>query len=228
MTVAALGPLQRVTIGMVRGAQALGISGCFGVALWAAAFGVLGMARSILPLAAEPPASMPEGLDPLGPRAEAPIQSLPVARLRHESDSNAVVAELAELASRQGLGWSRGDYRWSAATAEWPGALEITTSFTAPYLPIRRFLDSVVQKMAGASVKAVQFRRSSPESPQLDAKLVLVIFMDPEHTAADAPSTSAAMAAPAAVNAVRAASVAAAQKVRPTVGKTTAPAGGAP
>ncbi len=131
----------------------------------------------------------------LQPRVEAPrpppIQ--PVRpRLTKLGEAHRLPAGLALAARSSGLGWPAADYRIIEATPDRMATLEVRCTLKGPYPNLRRFLAQVLNNLPGATIRELQMSRPSSEAHDVDARLVLQVFLDDETTVEAMPTMAGA------------------------------------
>ena len=106
----------------------------------------------------------------------------PPARLKlpRHGDIQSLLARIAQAARSQDLGWPAADYRVNPATAERLATLDVRCTLKGPYPKLRRFLAQVLSKVPGATIRELQMSRPSSETLDVEAKLVLQVFLDEE------------------------------------------------
>lgn len=88
-----------------------------------------------------------------------------------------LLARIERSAVEQGLGWPQADYRITQASGELPAALEVRCTLKGPYLGIRRFVTALLLDQPTLTLREFALSRASAEASQVDAKLVLVVYL---------------------------------------------------
>jgi len=166
---------------VARGVQALGWTGALGIGLLLASMVIAGT-------------SWREKNAPL-PRTEAtvpstPVQAAPAAAtvpplaLPGAAEVPLLLTQIQVAATSQGLGWPAADYKLSPATETLPAALEVRCSFKGPYPKVRAMLSQILSDVPGLAIRDLVISRASSETAEVEAKMVLLVFLQDQSTSA--------------------------------------------
>jgi Tfp pilus assembly protein PilO len=95
-----------------------------------------------------------------------------------EDELPTVLADIARLARDEGLSFPMSDYTWTPQTEAEFGQYELQFSLKGGYLPIRHFLQDLLNNEPALAIRNVSLSRDSPAQPDLNAKIRIVIFAD--------------------------------------------------
>lgn len=107
----------------------------------------------------------------------APAASSPRTHWPAAAEVPTLLSRIERSAVEQGLGWPQADYRITAATAELPASLEVRCTLKGPYLGIRRFVTALLLDQPTLTLREFSLTRASAEASQVDAKLILVVYL---------------------------------------------------
>ncbi len=125
--------------------------------------------------------------DSLSPNAPPHGPDRAVEPLWPQTSSVPVLLDrMSRLAAAQGIGWPRADYRYIAATAELPAALEVQCALKSSYPAIRRFVTEVLREWPSATLRELQLQRGGADLPEVEARITMVIFLADGSAAAPA------------------------------------------
>jgi hypothetical protein len=95
--------------------------------------------------------------------------------------SDAVPAALRGLyqaAHKQGLVLETGDYTWTHGATERLAHYRVALPLKGSFTQVLGFMDQVLQDNPRMALENASFKRDKVDDPQVDAKLVFVIFVD--------------------------------------------------
>lgn len=107
----------------------------------------------------------------------------PPLALSDKSEVPLLVTQIAQTANANGLTWPAAEYRIVAATQEKPASLEIRCVLRGSYPKVRSMLAELINGVAGFSVRELSMSRASSEVAQVEAKLVMAVFIRDEASA---------------------------------------------
>lgn len=163
-------------VGFARLQQWLGLPGQIGLGMLLAAGVVLSFAYRQHALAVfpadtiKPERQSQEALQP-GRRADSAL------RLPPASDIPLLLTRIQRAAIEEGLGWPKADYRFTEATEEAPAAVEVRCALKGQYPSIRRFVTALLLDAPTLTLRDFALSRPSPDSPDVEAKLGIVVYV---------------------------------------------------
>ena len=166
---------------LARAHQVLGWAGWAGIAACAVAGSML-LAQRPDESAALPAADLHEV--PVATQVAEPPPAI-VAR----ADIPLVITQLEHAALDNGLGWPAADYHVAPATDRLPARLEVRLAFKAPYPKLRAMLAQVLKSVPGVTLRELRFTRPNAQSADVDAHVVVGIFVE-DDAAAPAPAAA--------------------------------------
>lgn len=107
----------------------------------------------------------------------------PTLALSEKSEVPLLVTQIAQTANANGLTWPAAEYRIVAATQEKPASLEIRCVLRGSYPKVRSMLAQLINAIPGFSVRELSMSRASSEVAQVEAKLVMAVFLRDEASA---------------------------------------------
>jgi len=158
--------------------QLVGWAGVVGVALMLVAAAIVSLAwtrpvaridrviASESKLAAAAPRSLTTDLSPL--------------RLPDKSEIPLLVTQIALAANASGLAWPAAEYKLVAATQEKPASLEVRCALRGTYPKVRAMLARLVDGVPGFSLRELSMSRPSSEVAEVEAKIVMAVFLRDE------------------------------------------------
>lgn len=176
----------RVVLGRLR--EAMGWTGALGLALLvvAAAIGFGAWTKRVE--AAVSPVSPHDtavlNSSPL--TSEVAAATVPMLQLTKVGDIPLVLTRIERAVTDSGLPWTAGDYRVNPASDREAGSFEVRCTFKAPYPKVRALVAALIGSLPAMTFREMSFARSSIDSPDVDAKLSVVVFL-----ADEAPPTKA-------------------------------------
>jgi hypothetical protein len=180
-----LAPAERpvARIAFARLLQTIGWAGLAGVALLVVAMLVAWDARAKRDDVAAILASIAASKSaPLPSVAKPPEQA--VGKLPRRDDIPLLLTRVERAAVDNGLPWAAGDYRFVPATEHQAAALEVRCAFKAPYPKLRAMLADLIGSVPALTIREMSFSRPSIDSPDVDAKFVLAIFLADDDSSA--------------------------------------------
>ncbi len=109
--------------------------------------------------------------------------STPRVRWPAVADVPTLLTRMERTAVEQGLGWPQADYRITAA-GELPAALEVRCALKGAYPSIRRFVTALLLDQPTLTLREFSLSRANADANQVDAKLVLVVYLAGDATEA--------------------------------------------
>jgi hypothetical protein len=106
-------------------------------------------------------------------------------KLPTRGDIPELLKKIESAATRNGLSWSAAEYRFVAATGTNPAAIEIRCAFRAPYPRVRAMLVDVFGSVRAVTIRELNFSRESIDSADVDAKVVMAMFLSDDRPAGD-------------------------------------------
>lgn len=167
-------------VALARAYQRLGTAGALGIALLALALVLAVPARQLqrdntaLAADVESALQLPIATPQVTP-APSPWRLLPPT-----SDVPLLLTRLQRTAVEHGLGWSKADYRLQPASAGRPAALQVDFALNGPYLAVRGFITALLQDAPSLTFTSFSVRRANAQTPDVEAKLSLVIYLSDE------------------------------------------------
>ena len=195
MIAASIHPLHGMRVRLARAHQRIGWAGLAGLGLIVAALWVLGLAwsarnaflqaealREVAALTATAPAAMPA--IPVAAPASAP--DLP--RL---ADVPLLLTQMEQAALGNGLAWRAAEYRITAATPARPASLEVRCSIGGTYPKLRSMLVQLMNTVPAFTIREFSTSRPSSESADIEARLLLAVFLLEDASGFDTPPAKA-------------------------------------
>jgi hypothetical protein len=176
---------------IARVVQMIGWSGMAGIALLVASalvFAIAWHANEEPSIADEAAVERPR-LVPLAVVDDAAQLSLP--DMPAASDVPQLIGQFERAAVRNGLQWKSAEYRLVSSTVTLPGSLEVRCAITGAYPQLRGMLVQLRQTMPSLSIRDFSASRANAETPDVEAKLVLAVFLR-DAVAASVSSTAVA------------------------------------
>jgi len=183
-------------IGLVRTYRRLGWASLAGLALMLAAAGIVASAWNDHRYASESAARMTSSpadvLDVRVPARESltttasAVDYLPIL-----SELPTLLTAIEATAVDNRLGWAAADYRLKPATDREPASLEIRTRFVGTYPQIRRMVAQVLERIPAVTFRQLSLTRTSSDTAEVEAKVVIAILLADGPASADKPASSA-------------------------------------
>ena len=110
-------------------------------------------------------------------------------RLRWPSarETPKLLERIERAAVERGLGWPQADYRFVAATSEAPESLEVRCALKGPYKSVRGFVTALLLDNPTLTFREFSLVRPNADAENVDARLTIVIYLDPSVGKAAAP-----------------------------------------
>jgi len=108
-------------------------------------------------------------------------------QLSDKSEVPLLVTQIAQAAKTNGLTWPAAEYRIVAATQEKPASLEVRCVLRGSYPKLRSMLAQLINGVPGFSLRELSMSRASSEIADVDAKLVMAVFLRDEAPAHSRP-----------------------------------------
>jgi Tfp pilus assembly protein PilO len=99
-----------------------------------------------------------------------------------------LLKQMEQAAIQNGLEWRSAEYRIVAATALMPGSLEVHCGITGSYPKLRGMVVQLIRSVPALSIREFSASRSTAESIDVDAKLVLAVFLRDESAIPTSPN----------------------------------------
>jgi hypothetical protein len=169
-------------LALVRLHQRVGLAGVVGLGLLAAAALTAALAWREHRDFVRERAQQVEAPPSAGPVVSAPRSDVRTAPARWPTTGEVPVllTRIERAAVEQGLGWAQADYRFNAATTDTPDSLEVKCTLKGPYPSIRAFVTALLLDMPTSTLREFSISRVSAEATNVDAKLSLVVYLDPD------------------------------------------------
>lgn len=100
--------------------------------------------------------------------------------LSDKSEVPLLVTQIAQTAKANGLTWPAAEYRMVAATQEKPSSLEVRCALRGSYPKVRSMLAQLINGVPGFSLRELSMSRVSSEVAEVEAKLVMAVFLRDE------------------------------------------------
>lgn len=164
-----------------RGTEHFGRTGWLGLALCAlaAAWFALLWSRHREPLPVRP-------LLPVAAVVPAPVASSPMplwklnTTLARRSEQALLLKEIQQVTVSQGLAWAAADYKFVPASEAMPSSLEVHCTLKGPYPRLRATFVQWLRQVPGLAIRDLMLTRPNSDAPEVEAKLVLVVFLRSE------------------------------------------------
>lgn len=98
-------------------------------------------------------------------------------RLGESAGRGELLKALFAEAARAGIALSQGDYQRLSDTDGGYQKQQLTLPVRGAYPQIRKFVDTVLEKLPAASLDEISFRRDNVRSPVIEARLKLTIYL---------------------------------------------------
>lgn len=171
---------QWAAVRVARGTALLGRTGWLGLALCAAA--ALWFAQvwvrhqQLLPVVPAEPVAVATGS-----AASSPMPLPELGTLLARRDEQALLlTEIQQVAVSQGLAWTAADYKLLPASEATPASLEVRCTLKGPYPHLRAALARWLKQVPGLAIRDLALSRPGSEVMEVEAKLVLVVFLRSE------------------------------------------------
>jgi hypothetical protein len=106
------------------------------------------------------------------------------------SDLPRLLTAIEATAVDNHLGWSAADYRLKPASDREPASLEIRARFVGTYPQIRRMVAQVLDRIPAATFRQLSFARTSSDTAEVEAKVVIAILLADGPAGADKTASS--------------------------------------
>lgn len=183
MTARAVKPWQRAAVLLARVHQVIGWAGVAGLALIATAAAVMSLTWSthhawLDAQAAKSSTAAPVlRAVPVTAAAAATAPALVAPDLPQAGDIPLLLTQMKQAAVANGLEWRAADYRVTPATPTQPASLEVRCSLRGPYPKLRSMLAQLIGSVPAFSVREFSASRPNADTPVIEAKLVLAVFL---------------------------------------------------
>jgi hypothetical protein len=95
------------------------------------------------------------------------------------TDVPGIFSEIVQHARDKSIPINQADYRYSPATATSPGSYEMACHLRSRYLPMRQFVQDLLNDEPRIALRELSFAREAPAQPELDTHMRLVVFVRP-------------------------------------------------
>ena len=112
----------------------------------------------------------------------AETASLTRSDLARLGDVPLLLTQMKQIAVVNGLGWTAADYRITPATDTQPSSLEVRSTFKGPYPKLRSMVSQVLRDVPAATLRELNLSRSSSDSADVEAKVVIAVLLQDEPT----------------------------------------------
>ena len=173
---------QGVGWGGVVGITLLGVAGVAIALAWLAqqAYVQASAARSVVALQSTPLRAGTEASPPATP-------DLPSA-----SEIPLLLTQMKQAAVSNGLDWRAAEYRVTASISARPASLEVRCSLKGPYPKLRGMLVQLMSAIPSFTIREFSASRPSADVAEIEAKLVLAVFLQDSVTETDALASKTA------------------------------------
>ena len=96
------------------------------------------------------------------------------------TDAPGLFADIVQRARDKSIPITQADYRYTPATNSAPGTYEMACHLHAHYLPMRQFVQEVLNALPVVAVRDVRFARETAGQSELDTHVRFVVFVRPE------------------------------------------------
>lgn len=168
----------RVRVLAARMLQSVGWAGVAGLVLMLAASTIVAFAWT-----QRSPRSDPINLADPRPAPAAPPDrpvDLSPMQLSDKSEVPLLVTQIAQAAKANGLVWPAAEYRIVVATQEKPASLEVRCVLHGNYPKVRSMLAHLIDGVPGFSLRELSMSRASSEVAEVEAKLLMAVFLRDE------------------------------------------------
>jgi hypothetical protein len=167
----------RVQVLAARMLQLVGWAGVAGLMLMLAASTIVALAwvqrsAQVLPVIATDSKLAP------APR-DQPVEPTRL-ELSDKGEVPLLVTQITQAAKANGLTWPAAEYRIVAATQEKPASLEVRCVLRGSYPKLRSMLAQLINGVPGFSLRELSMSRASSEVADVDAKVVMAVFLRDE------------------------------------------------
>ena len=183
MSQAAMRAFHPIQVAFARAQQQIGWTGLAGLALVVAAtllFAHAWMGRPAATASAPKPLTdagrnvVPE----VGHMQHAPVLETTLIALARPDEAPKLLRQLERIAVSNGLGWPAADYRMTPASLSQPTGLEVRITLKGPYPRLRVTVAQMLREVPAATLREFSLNRSSSESIDVEAKLVISVALD--------------------------------------------------
>lgn len=168
----------RLRIACARAHQLIGWPGWAGILLTFVALILLGLGWRV-PVDSNPAdREGPLQFDRMSKAASAASTSSPANEtLPRRDEIPRLLVQIQQAAVSSGLGWPAADYRITPASTL-PAMLEVRCNLKGPYPKLRQMLTQLLKTVPTLTLREVSLSRPSSASVDVDAKLVIAIFIE--------------------------------------------------
>jgi len=175
----------RLRVWAARTQQALGWAGLVGSGLLLAALVWLGLAWQ----AHRVPLPQVSVLAPAVTEVQKPVAAS-VLELPHRSDVPLLLTQIQQTVVNQGLAWAAADYKLLPVTESAPAAMEVRCTLKGAYPKLRAAMAQLLSSVPGLTARDLTMSRANADTPEVEAKLTLVVFLQDRAPAAEPASQS--------------------------------------
>ena len=190
MSVVSVSPLQRLRVWAALVHQLVGWAGFAGMSLVVAAVFIVGPGwssqRAFLESVVARMGTAEQAASLAAARAVPVVRATQVApELPRRADIPLLLTQMQQAARTNGLPWPAADYRIVAATSTQPSSLEVHFTIKGSYPKLRAMLVQLMIDVPAFSIRQFSVSRSNSDTPEVEAKLVLAVFLADDGTTGD-------------------------------------------
>lgn len=193
MKIDTLDPMRKLRIVVAHVHQIIGWAGFAGLALIAVASAIVWASWMSRTTSLLPDAAIAESEAVVAISSALPV---PVAKagptLPYRSDVPSLLTLIQQAASGNGLGWAAANYRIAPATENEPSTLEVRCNFKGPYPQLRGMLAQLLSTVPALTLRELSMHRPNSDVADVDAKLVLAVFLRDDQPASSTQRREAA------------------------------------
>ena len=190
MSVVSVSPLQRLRVWAALVHQLVGWAGFAGMSLVVAAVCIMGAGwssqRAFLESVVARMGTAEQAASLAAARAVPVVRATQVApELPRRADIPLLLTQMQQAARTNGLPWPAADYRIVAATSTQPSSLEVHFTIKGSYPKLRAMLVQLMIDVPAFSIRQFSVSRPNSDTPDVEAKLVLAVFLADDGTTGD-------------------------------------------
>ena len=190
MSVVSVSPLQRLRVWAALVHQLVGWAGFAGMSLVVAAVFIVGPGwssqRAFLESVVARTGAAEQAANLAAARAVPVVRATQVApELPRRADIPLLLTQMQQAARTNGLPWPAADYRIVAATSTQPSSLEVHFTIKGSYPKLRAMLVQLMIDVPAFSIRQFSVSRPNSDTPDVEAKLVLAVFLADDGTTGD-------------------------------------------
>ena len=190
MSVVSVSPLQRLRVWAALVHQLVGWAGFAGMSLVVAAVFIVGAGwssqRAFLESVVARTGAAEQAANLAAARAVPVVRAtLAAPELPRRADIPLLLTQMQQAARTNGLPWPAADYRIVAATSTQPSSLEVHFTIKGSYPKLRAMLVQLMIDVPAFSIRQFSVSRPNSDTPDVEAKLVLAVFLADDGTTGD-------------------------------------------